>query len=159
MVEQRGAATARILHELIVVSRRGIIRAGAIESLAGGPALTEAEQTIVAYLAEHPSIRSTDLAAAFSLNRSTVSRQLDRLVELGLVRQIPDASGRGRPLELTPAGRAGYEHTIAQLHAEITEQMRSWTDTEVDGFAAALLRFNQTNVPDAEPGREPQRKA
>ncbi|MHA7987787.1 MarR family winged helix-turn-helix transcriptional regulator [Rathayibacter sp. CAU 1779] len=143
---ERGEAVARILHELIVVSRRGVISARVIEAHSEGPDLTEAEQSIMAYLAERPGIRSTDVATAFALNRSTVSRQLDRLVDLGLVRVV-DSPGRGRPLELTELGHTMFESTIAQLRAETAERMSSWTDAQIADFATALLRFNR---PDSE---------
>ncbi|WP_168203899.1 MarR family winged helix-turn-helix transcriptional regulator [Humibacter ginsenosidimutans] len=143
---ERDTAVARILHELIVVARRGVISARVIEAHSDGPDLTEAEQSILAYLAERPGIRSTDVASAFALNRSTVSRQLDRLIDLGLV-QVVDAAGRGRPLELTLLGHSLYEHTIARLRAETAQRMSGWSDAQVAEFAASLLRFNSPEPP------------
>ncbi|NNC12925.1 MarR family transcriptional regulator [Planctomonas sp. JC2975] len=142
---ERDEAVAHILHELIVVSRRGVISARVIEEHSAGPDLTEAEQSIMAYLAERPGIRSTDVATAFALNRSTVSRQLDRLVELGLVRTT-DSPGRGRPLELTDLGRELFDSTIAKLRAETAERMSTWTNAQIAEFAAALARFNEPDT-------------
>ncbi|MWB98156.1 MarR family winged helix-turn-helix transcriptional regulator [Agromyces seonyuensis] len=139
-----------ILHSLIVVSRRGVADARRVRS-----SLSVVDQSLLTHLVDHPGTRAVDLAAAFRLNRSTVSRQVGGLVALGLVREA-DAEGRGRPLELTPAGRREYDAAIALLQADVAAQLDGWTDEEVARFAADLDRFEAAGRPPAEPLGEPE---
>lgn len=134
---ERGLATADILRALIVISRRGVADAR-IANLS----LSMTDQSILGYIVDHPGCRSTDIAQAFRLNRSTVSRQLAGLMKLGIVCETADASGRGRPLELTDSGWAAYDEAIGILQGVVDETLDDWTDAEVARFAHDLQRFN-----------------
>ncbi|GAB3599586.1 hypothetical protein GCM10027408_21720 [Microbacterium tumbae] len=101
------------------------------------------DQSIVGYIAERPGIRSIDIAQEFRLNRSTVSRQLAGLIELGLIRESAESAGRGRPLELTEAGSKAYRDTLLILQDVIDEHLAGWSDAEVARFARDLERFNR----------------
>lgn len=127
-----------ILRALITISRRGVA-----DARRGGTALSMTDQSIVGFIADGEGVRSIDIAEEFRLNRSTVSRQLAGLVRLGLVREAPDAGGRGRPLELTPAGTAAYLETLDALQHVIDQQLTDWSDAEVARFAHDLARFNR----------------
>ncbi|WP_350348840.1 MarR family winged helix-turn-helix transcriptional regulator [Agromyces sp. G08B096] len=138
---------AGILRELIVISRRGVADARTARIR-----LSLTDQSILGYIVDHPGARSTDIATAFRLNRSTVSRQLANLARLGVVRERADeasaSSGaggapvRGRPLELTDTGWAAYHEAIAILQSVVDHQLGDWTDAEVARFARDLHRFN-----------------
>jgi DNA-binding MarR family transcriptional regulator len=141
-VPGRASGAARVLRELIVVSRRGVADARTARI-----ALSMTEQSILGYLVENPGARSADIARAFRLNRSTVSRQLGGLLRLGIVRELPDASGRGTPLELTEAGWAAYDEAIGILQGVVDRHLADWTDEEIARFAYDLHRFNR-NVGD-----------
>lgn len=133
----RGRATADILRALIVISRRGVA-----DARIANISLSMTDQSILGYIVDHPGCRSVDIAQAFRLNRSTVSRQLAGLTKLGVVREVTDASGRGRPLELTDSGWAAYDEAIGILQGVVDENLDAWTDAEVARFAHDLQRFN-----------------
>src|SRR5947199_10834639 len=59
---------------------------------------------LVAVAAMSP-VRAADVCRGLRLDKSTLSRDLDRLLARGWVRATP-ADGRARHLEVTPAGRA-----------------------------------------------------
>jgi DNA-binding MarR family transcriptional regulator len=59
---------------------------------------------LVAVAAMGP-VRAADVCRRLRLDKSTLSRDLDRLLDRGWVRATP-AAGRGRDLEVTTAGRA-----------------------------------------------------
>lgn len=64
------------------------------------------EYMILESLADHPMLRMTDLAGGGLASRSTISRQVSRLVDLGDVERIPDTSdARNRLVRITDAGR------------------------------------------------------
>jgi DNA-binding MarR family transcriptional regulator len=163
----RPDATADILRALVTITRRGVTDARAFAANAVGPQLTEAEQSIVAFIADNPHCRSTDVATAYRLNRSTVSRQLERLQSIGLVQVMPDVTGRGRPLELTGDGRAHYQHTMAYMRTVLADRIAEWSDEEVAGFATSLKRFVDADLTapqragdagERSPGHQPLRR-
>lgn len=135
---RRSDDAAHVLRELIVISRRGVA-----DARTARVPLSMTEQSILGYLVENPGARSADIARAFRLNRSTVSRQLGALLRLGVVRELPDASGRGTPLELTEAGWAAYDEAIGILQQVVDRHLGDWTDAEVARFARDLGRFNR----------------
>lgn len=107
--------------------------------------LTFVEYSLIRFIEATPGTRATDIAAAFSLNRSTVSRQVNTLIELGLVRYVDhdDEPGRGRVLDLTDHGRAQLAAAVDAQQEAIRDRLDGWTDAEVASFAAALARFNE----------------
>jgi DNA-binding MarR family transcriptional regulator len=142
----RDTATNAILRDLIVISRRGVA-----DARVANLSLSMTDQSILGYIVDHPGCRSVDIAEAYRLNRSTVSRQLAGLTELGVVREVPDAAGRGRPLELTEAGWAVYDEAIEILHGVVSHQLDGWTDAQITRFARDLQRFNAGRPDPARP--------
>ncbi|MFB9308661.1 DNA-binding MarR family transcriptional regulator [Agromyces hippuratus] len=149
----RARATADILRALIVISRRGVADARIADI-----SLSMTDQSILGYIVDHPGCRSTDIAQAFRLNRSTVSRQLAGLTKLGVVCEKTDASGRGRPLELTDSGWAAYNEAIGILQRVVDDNLDDWTDAEVARFAHDLQRFNTGAAGETRP-RHPLERA
>jgi DNA-binding MarR family transcriptional regulator len=104
-------------------------------------------------LAEAPDrrLRMRELASAVVLNRSTLSRRVDRLEQEGLlVRERCDDDRRGAYAALTEAGRVAlraawpvYADGIARYFA------RHVTDTEADILIAALTRVHSATDSDA----------
>jgi DNA-binding MarR family transcriptional regulator len=139
----RDDATTAILGALITISRRGIA-----DARTANLSLSMTDQSILGFIADNPGCRSVDIAQAYRLNRSTVSRQLAGLTALGVVREVPDASGRGRPLELTESGWAAYGDAIDVLQGIVSRQLDGWSDAQITRFARDLQRFNAVR-PDA----------
>ncbi|QAY59607.1 MarR family transcriptional regulator [Microbacterium protaetiae] len=137
----RDTDTAEILGALILISRRGVA-----DARTTGTALSMTAQSIIGYIVDNPGCRSADIARDFRLNRSTLSRQIGDLLGAGLVREAA-GPGRGRPLELTPAGERAYRETIAVLTGVVAEAIHEWTDAEVDRFARDLVRFTVGAAP------------
>lgn len=76
------------------------------------------EYMILESLAGHAVLRMTDLAGGGLASRSTISRQVSRLVDLGDVERIPDTSdARNRLVRITDAGRE-HLRRAASGHAD-----------------------------------------
>ncbi|KQQ93831.1 hypothetical protein ASF62_06470 [Leifsonia sp. Leaf325] len=144
MTRQRDEHAASVLRALILISRRGVA-----DARTAGIRLSLTDQSIVAFIVDNPGSRSTDIAREFLLNRSTVSRQLTNLMQIGVVREATDGSGRGRPLELTEAGWEAYRESLGILQNVVDAQLAEWTDGEVAAFAESLARFNAARPADA----------
>ena len=130
--------------ELERVSRRAVARARARSA-----PLSFVEHSRVTFIASHPGCRAIDIAADFSLNRSTVSRQLAGLVELGLVTTVgeeaPAGSAetrRGQVLALTPRGDELLARSVDANRAALAERLGGWRADEVEQLAASLHRLN-----------------
>lgn len=107
--------------------------------------LTFVEHSLLRFIANTPGARATDIAAAFSLNRSTVSRQVAGLARLGLVTEQEHDGGspaRGRILALTEEGEAKLATAAAAQQGHLRDRLADWTDEEIHQFATALARYN-----------------
>jgi len=139
---QRGIDT--VYSELETVSRRAVARARHKSA-----PLSFVEHSLVTFIATHPGCRATDIAADFGLNRSTVSRQLGGLVELGLVEPGEGAAvegRRGQALTLTARGRDLLARSVDANRSALADRLEGWTAAEVDALAAALHRLNSAFV-------------
>ena len=129
---------ARIRDELTTATRRGTALARRAH-----PSLSLVDQSLINHIESHPGVRAVDIATHFQLHKSTVSRQLKLLGELGLVRFTPSSGGpRGQGLELTDEGRRIHAESSADLLHALTERLANWDASDVDLFAALLHRYN-----------------
>ena len=67
--------------------------------------ITASQFTLLTQLAQHDGIAAVEIGFALDIEKSTLSRNLKRLLALGLIIMDPPA-GRGRDLHLTPKGQA-----------------------------------------------------
>jgi DNA-binding MarR family transcriptional regulator len=85
------------------------------------PALgvTESEWKVLVTVAHYGPLASNDIGAHMTLDRMTVSRALNRLVDLGLVRRQPHASDqRISTVSLTASGERSFD-TLAREAAAL----------------------------------------
>ena len=140
----RDTAVGSVYEQIDAIYRRAVARSRRINA-----PLTQVEQSLLAFIGANPGCRATDIAAAFSLNRSTVSRQLHDLAELGLVKASDDdgQGRRGRALFTTDEGADRLNRSLAIHREAVRTRLEGWTEPELLDFAAALERFN--SGPDA----------
>ncbi|MGW8376657.1 MarR family winged helix-turn-helix transcriptional regulator [Streptomyces sp. ODS28] len=130
---------AVIQRELTAFARRARATAAHLH-----PELSLVSFTLLAHLEERRGCRATDLAAHYMLDKSTVSRQVAALKQLGYVEHRPDPDDqRVHVLDLTAEGRA----VLAQAHASRATVFRTrladWQADDLERFAAYLRRFNE----------------
>ena len=94
-------------------------------------------------LSELGTVGVTALAQRLALDASTITRQIARLVDAGLVTREPDSEDRRAVRHrLTPAGRRDLR-TLRRARRELfAELLHDWTDDERAQFANLLVRFN-----------------
>ena len=129
-----------VYQQIDTIYRRAVARSRRINA-----PLTQVEHSLLAFIGGNPGCRATDIASAFSLNRSTVSRQLHALADLGLVTagDDDDASGRrGRALYVTEEGADRLQRSLAIHREAVRTRLNGWSEPELRDFAAALERFN-----------------
>ena len=98
---------------------------------------------ILTHLAANGPMRGADLSDAFDMDKGGVSRQVQALVDLGLVERQPDPEDRRAILlDATTEGRKRLE-VMSQLRSErFDTRLASWSDSELSGFAGQLAAYN-----------------
>ncbi|HEY0470550.1 MAG TPA: MarR family transcriptional regulator [Kribbella sp.] len=90
-----------------------------------------------------PGVRASDVAQALGLDKSTVSRGLAHLENLGLIERVGDPDdGRARLLRLTATGSARFDAMRAQRQTEFRAILARWDATDLSGLARLLARLN-----------------
>lgn len=99
---------------------------------------------LLAQLVVNGPQRVGDLAAAFGLDRTTVSRQLAELYRAGLAEQLPDgADKRARVSGATARGAAQFRAVRAQRSEALAEILREWPADDIGTLVALLRRLTR----------------
>ncbi len=88
--------------------------------------VTATQFSLLGAIATMPGATVTALADARGFERTTLTRNLDKLEAMGLVRTAPPARGNGRLSEVTPAGRAMIRRLVPlwrQAQADMEAQL------------------------------------
>ncbi|QLY29755.1 MarR family winged helix-turn-helix transcriptional regulator [Nocardia huaxiensis] len=135
----RGSPEISAVHdELTLIVREIIAGRPGVEGL---PSFTQ--QSTLSFIDRNPGCRATQIAEAFGVHRSTVSRQLRGCVDAGWVETGAGSLHAGYPLALTAAGRDALAAAAGRDLTQLGERMADWTPREIADFARALRRFRQ----------------
>jgi DNA-binding MarR family transcriptional regulator len=97
---------------------------------------------VLVRLYDHGPQRLSELAAAFELDLSTVSRQVRSLDASGLiVREADTSDRRASILRLTEDGRQAMYRTRALRRGRLRNVLANWPSEDVATFAELLERF------------------
>ena len=99
---------------------------------------------MLTHLATHGPLRGADLADAFGMDKGGVSRQVQSLVDLGLVERKPAPEDRRAILlDATDEGRERLDAMSRSRRDRFDERLAEWTDEELSSFAARLSAYNR----------------
>ena len=128
-------------HELRVLIRRAQSSASDIAKVLH-PELEASAYPLLAHISTHPGTRGSDLAAHFGVGRATVSRQLSRLEQLGLISRTVDPDDtRGQLLSLTPDGKARFAAARKGRVSALGRALADWEHDDVAQLASLLHRY------------------
>ncbi|MFF5187483.1 MarR family winged helix-turn-helix transcriptional regulator [Streptomyces sp. NPDC000345] len=127
-----------VIHEAIILfSRNAKARANNMYD-----DLSFVAYTMLSYVGSFPQPTASDLAERYGLEKSTVSRQVSRLEEDGLLRRRAHPSRpRTKLLELTDTGRARLARVRQHQRKGLEERLGRWPDEDVETFGRLLWRF------------------
>ena len=113
------------------------------------PRLDPSNYPLIAMLASADgSLPVSTLVAQLGLEKSTVSRQIDALVRLGLAERHADPhDARARLVSLTPTGRARVDHVADAAVADWRARLSEWDPEDIRTLTRLL---NRLLVDDAE---------
>ena len=96
-------------------------------------------------LAAGGGVRGGDISDALGLHKSTTSRNLATLEQLGLVERVPDRDdARARQVRLTEEGAEALERSVAGPRERLRSQLRTWENDDIVALARLLRQLNDT---------------
>jgi DNA-binding MarR family transcriptional regulator len=134
---------ARLEDELGLLLRRA--RASA-ERLARQvhPDLEPSAYPLLARIEREPDVRASELAELIGVGRGTMSRQLGRIEQLGLIERRPDPDdSRGHLIRVTPEGARRVDAARVARRGYLEAALDAWTGEERAQLAEQLHRLNE----------------
>lgn len=108
------------------------------------PDLTGRGYVIMSLLMSGGPLRASAIAAELQVDRGAISRQVQQLLDLGLVAKTTDpADGRASLLEITALVRERMGEVSRIRSAVLSDELGDWADEDVVEFVAMLRRYNQ----------------
>ncbi|WP_448641410.1 MarR family winged helix-turn-helix transcriptional regulator [Geodermatophilus sp. URMC 63] len=108
------------------------------------PDLDGAAYGLLALLQDAGPLRASDLVARLGLDKSTVSRQVASLVDLGMVTRAPDpADGRAQVLTTSAEGAARLARIREARRARWEADLSGWPADDVATLGELLARLNR----------------
>lgn len=139
----RRTESLRLLEHEVGVMIRRIRRVLWERARAVHPELQPASYLLLAYLADQGPHRSSALAEILCIDKGSVSRQVQHLVELGLVDRAPDpADGRATLVSASEVAVQRINDVAEDRRRWLDERLGGWTDAELADFAGELGRYN-----------------
>ena len=138
----RSEALGRLEGEIGVMIRR-IKRVLGERSRAVHPDLQRGAYLMLAYVADDGPLRPSVIAERFDIDKGAISRQVQHLVDLGLVDRTPDPlDGRASLIGASAEARRRLADVEAQRRDWLDVRLGDWTDEELAGFVTVLGRYN-----------------
>lgn len=135
-------AVASLEQELRVLIRRAQSK-GAVLAHLVHPELDASAFPLLAHINQRPGTRGSDLAAHFGVGRATVSRQLARLEELGLIsRRVDPHDTRGQLISLTPEGEKRFNAARTARVEALGHALENWSPADIQRLADLLHRYS-----------------
>ena len=129
-------------HEMGVLVRR-IRRLIAERARMVHPDLSPVAYSMLMALNESGSRRASDLVGLFSVDKGAVSRQVQSLLELGLIERAPDPEDRRAAiLSITEEGSRRLASIAAARRSEVIDRLAEWSDEDLQAFVDAMARYN-----------------
>lgn len=108
------------------------------------PGLDAACYSMLLHLGDISPVRAADVVERTGLDKSTVSRQIARLEELGLVERVADPTdGRARQVQLTAVGTQRLNTVRADRRARLRAIFDNWSTEDITAFSALLAKLNR----------------
>ena len=130
-------------HEMGVLVRR-LRRKIAERARLVHPELSPVAYSMLIALHDSGPRRASDLVDLFSIDKGAVSRQVQSLLELGLIERSPDPEDRRAAiLAITADGRNRMESIAEARRTEIRERLGDWTNEDLLGLVSSMARYNE----------------
>jgi DNA-binding MarR family transcriptional regulator len=131
------------LEQEVAVMIRRIRRVIRERSHAVHPDLQSSSYLMLSWLDQHGAQRASAMAEAFGIDKGAISRQVQHLLDLGLVDRSPDPAD-GRATLVSASAEASVR--IAEVNDDrrrwLDERLGDWPDHDVSEFLRMLASYN-----------------
>ena len=129
-------------HELRQMHRQ-VKRTISAHAVTVHPDLMPASYLVLSWIAETGPVRGSAVVEQFNIDKGAVSRQIQHLVDLGLVVRTPDpADGRASLLSVTAEATRRLHEAQVERRRRWSELLGGWTAEDLAAFSRQLARFN-----------------
>ena len=105
--------------------------------------LLPASYLMLSYVREHGPLRASAMCAVFDIDKGAISRQVQHLIDLGLIDRAPDPEdGRATLLTVSADRVARLDRVAAPRRAPLDERRADWPADELQAFASSMRRYN-----------------
>jgi DNA-binding MarR family transcriptional regulator len=137
------AESIRLLEQEVGVLIRRVRRVIGERARAVHESLQPASYLMLGYVSEFGPIRASAMAEIFDIDKGAISRQVQHLIDLGLIERTPDpADGRATLLSTTDEAARRLEDVAEHRRKWLDEQLGDWSDAQLNGFIRELGRYN-----------------
>lgn len=144
MDDQRDALLETLEAEMAVLMRRGR-RMIAMRAQMVHPDLVPSSYLVLSVVGERGPLRASQVAEFFDMDKGAVSRQVQHLVDLGLVVRTPDpADRRATALAATEDARERLAAVRGMRRELLRGRLDGWEHDALSSFVADLARYNTT---------------
>jgi len=137
--------TLRALEHEVTLMVRRIKRVVAERARAIDPTLMPIGLIMLGLVHEQGPVRQTVLVETLGMDKGAISRQVQNLLDLGLVVREPDpADGRAALLSVTAEGEHRLARVADERRAMLEQRLSDWSPDDLAQFVALLARYNRS---------------
>ena len=108
------------------------------------PDMQPTSYLLLAWLIDEGPVRASAIAENFAIDKGAISRQLQHLLDLGLVSRVPDPDdGRATLVSASDDAVRRMPDVADHRRKWLDEQLGDWSAAELDGFVDTLARYNR----------------
>ncbi|PWN02053.1 MarR family transcriptional regulator [Nocardioides silvaticus] len=108
------------------------------------PDLQSSSYLMLGYVVDHGPLRASAMSTIFDVDKGAISRQVQHLVDLGLVDRTPDPDdGRATLISVSDEGARRFRDVTEHRRKWFDERLGDWTADEILAFAGTMHRYNQ----------------
>lgn len=138
------AESLRELEQEVGVLIRRVRRVIGIRARAIHESLQPASYLMLGHVAEHGPVRASAMAEIFDIDKGAISRQVQHLIDLGLIERTPDpVDGRATLLSITDEAVRRMEDVAEHRRRWLDQRLGDWSDADLAGFVRELGRYNE----------------
>lgn len=140
----RADSLVRLEQEVGVLVRR-VRRVIGERARAVHPDLQPSSYLLLAHLAEAGPQRASAVTEALGIDKGAVSRQVQHLVDLGLVDRTPDpVDGRATLVSASEDAVRRLAEVRGRRRRQLEDRLGDWTDDDLDTLVTVLGRYNDS---------------
>lgn len=136
--------TLRELEGEVGVLIRRIRRVIGERARAVHPELLPASYLMLGYVRDNGPVRASAIGQVFDIDKGAISRQVQHLIDLGLLDRSPDPEdGRATLLTASEDAIRRLDQVADDRRQHLADRLGDWSADEMASFTATLRRYNE----------------